>query len=212
MCKAQTPLLNPANSNLQAESINTIAKNHAQRVCHTTITFLSSKPQRANLRSIFATLILAACIILPAQSAKEDLTTFHWCPLTTLFAIPKPTDCEVTPEKLPMEATITLCTKNLREAEAFSCFSVSREVCTKTFLLMTLAVTKDETTKTPISSVVCHQLISNKHWGSITLERMTNDSWSSQHPVQYTYAWISSSCYTTSNLHLQAGTVATIDD
>ncbi|VDD92122.1 unnamed protein product [Enterobius vermicularis] len=130
----------------------------------------------------------------------------------TLFAIPKPTDCEVSPEKLPMEAIITLYTRNLREAEAFSCFNVSREVCTKTFLLISLAVTKDETTKAPISSVVCQQLISNKHWGSITLEKITNDSWSSKHPVQYSYAWMGSSCHTTSNLHLQAGTAATIDD
>lgn len=98
----------------------------------------------------------------------------------------------------------------LKETAAF-CRTIDRTVCTKAFFRLSLSVVRDDTKHSPVAPLICQQLWKDKKANEVSLHRTGKNTWTSKVPVEYSYGWIGTSCYTTTNYELQEDIVASED-
>uniref|UniRef100_A0A915BV86 Tudor domain-containing protein n=1 Tax=Parascaris univalens TaxID=6257 RepID=A0A915BV86_PARUN len=96
-------------------------------------------------------------------------------------------------------------------ANATFCAKVSRTVCTKCFLRWSLAVTHDETTVQNVTASQCMEMRRSQQLNGIRLEQIDANRWSSKQPTEYSYGWIGTRCYTTTNYRMEQGVIKFYD-
>ena len=214
---ASDTLHHPADQNLQQEAVDTISTqeltSQQQSRQHTAPVTQGVSPLLTNPYTIliFALLYLATSTPANSQPAKK----FFWCSQTTsktILALPQPMNCTTDPRTELRTATVTLYTKTIISAEAYACFNVTNQICTKAFFGTTSSVQKDETVNKFRELHMCQRRKKGKAWSGFQLQNDSATSWFNQIPMYYSLGWVGIGCYSASNLFLKQSFAAEIAD
>uniref|UniRef100_A0A0M3IKE4 Integrase catalytic domain-containing protein n=1 Tax=Ascaris lumbricoides TaxID=6252 RepID=A0A0M3IKE4_ASCLU len=122
----------------------------------------------------------------------------------------KPHECRTlsTPES-------RIATASYVKIQASFCTNITRTVCTKTFFVWELKVTKDEVTVEGVPPEECRNLAKNKGiWVDGKKLQVFEESpgrWRSHNPTEYAYGWIGTRCYSVTNLLLEESDIISYD-
>uniref|UniRef100_A0AAF5RTL0 DUF5641 domain-containing protein n=1 Tax=Wuchereria bancrofti TaxID=6293 RepID=A0AAF5RTL0_WUCBA len=159
--------------------------------------------------SITNCLILMSLILITTvkTNAKQDCKWISGIP----FNMPHKWDCnEITQQNVTL-TQVTLYTRTHIRIPAIKCSNITRTVCTKAFLRLSLSVVSDETIISAISSHLCLILHNQKELNGSPLTKIKQNKWTTNNNVQYSYGWLGIRYQSTSNFILEEGSLLLYD-
>lgn len=126
--------------------------------------------------------------------------------------IPPLKNCSHEPPSMVTVAKVKLYERNAKKTKAYSCFNITRTVCTRSFLRFTLKVVSDELTIGPIGELQCITMIRTHTVEGHQLHQVQKERWKTRRATEFSYALFGERCTSTTNFELDAGIVATMDD
>ncbi|VDO78810.1 unnamed protein product [Onchocerca flexuosa] len=149
-----------------------------------------------------AILLIAIVFILPVEAKiGEDCNWIAGVP----FKVPRAWNCDEILEQHPKLSRVAVHTRTHVRIPAIRCSNITRTVCTKAFLRLSLSVVSDQTTTTPTSSYFCKELNDQRKLNGSILKQVSHNKWSTNHEVQYSYGWFGVRCQSTTNIEFTNG-------
>ncbi|VDM94746.1 unnamed protein product, partial [Onchocerca ochengi] len=112
---------------------------------------------------------------------------------------------EATPEQNFTSTTVAVYTRTHVRIPAIRCNNITRTVCTKAFLRLSLSVISDKTITSAISSHFCKTLDDQKKHNGSMLKQISPNKWTTNNEIQYSYGWLGIRCQSTTNFLVTTG-------
>uniref|UniRef100_A0AAF5PKS8 DUF5641 domain-containing protein n=1 Tax=Wuchereria bancrofti TaxID=6293 RepID=A0AAF5PKS8_WUCBA len=127
------------------------------------------------------------------------------------FNIPEKWNCEEIIHKNATYHKVDVYTRTHVRIPAIKCNNITRTVCKKAFLRISLSVVSDHTSTTATSSQFCRYLNVRKQMNGIGLIQSSPNQWITNKEIQYSYGWLGVNCQSTSNFILTQGEILLYD-